>query len=171
MRKRTAIGAAIAVVFLVTVTVELLWPRQRVARPRDLTMSFAGFTNINDRSAAIFICTNDTSLPLMLNLKGIEYRSDGIWQMSTGRAMVAGIPTSGMSMAPQARSIWVVPVHSTNIPWRLRILCVETATGIEGEIDRANDAVKSVANNGRLGTYTTYEGRNYEIVASSELTK
>ena len=107
-------------------------------------MSFVEFANKDDRPAAIFICTNGTGHPLMLDFKKIEYQSNGVWQSSTNLPKVNGIPTRGMGMPPQASALWFVPVHTTNIPWRLHILCVEPSTGVEGAVDKATDAVKSL---------------------------
>ena len=171
MRTRRVIVWCVAAL-IVTATVVSLWPRQPVApKPRDMTMRFVGFTNINGNSAAIFVCSNNSGIRLALDLGSIEYQSEGgAWQSLTNVPTVGGARTTrGLSMAGQANVPWMFPVHDTNIAWRLRVLCVETTTGVEGVIDKATDALESLAEHGKPGVITKYEGRNYEVTASSEL--
>src|SRR5690242_5538545 len=116
-------------------------------------MHFVSFTNVNGTSAAIFVCSNNSGIRLALDLRSIEYRTEGgAWQSSTNFPTVAGVRTiRGLSMAGHGDVPWMFPVHDTNIAWRLRVLCVETTTGVEGVIDRATDAAESPAKHDKPG--------------------
>lgn len=173
MHRSKTIGWAIAAIFIATATFGLLLLRKPIAsNPSDLVLSFVGFTNMNQRLAAIFTYSNGTGHDVTLDIKGIEYRSNGVWQPATILpTTAAGRTLSGASLRNTTGDALFVSVQTTNTPCRLRILCVEPAIGLAGAIDKATDAGKSLAKNRKLGTFTRFEGRNYEVTASSEFAK
>ena len=169
MHRYKTIGWAIAAIFITTATLGLLLARKPIAsNPSDLAFSFVGFTNMNQRLAAIFTYSNGTGHDVVFDIKRIEYQSNGVWQSATILpTTAAGRTLSSTHIRNKTGDTLFVPVPTTNTPCRLRLLCIEPAIGLGGAVDKATDAGKSLAASGKLGAFTTFEGRNYEVTASS----
>lgn len=145
-------------ILLLILFVLIFW-RGRATQPSNASVRFEGFTPLTNGAAALFIFTNGTRHSVHFRVAAIEYRTSNGWAtlpQTTANTLVGALRRgTGFS--------WAVQVPDTNTAWRIRLSCVEHATGIRGGVDKVIETVDRF----RTGNPTEiFAGRNYEVVGS-----
>ena len=161
MKKFAFIGGILMV--LIFIAVALRHPRPpgvAPAQPTNLVVTFVGYTNTSAGSTqALFHFTNATPRSLHFRIMSLDSKTDSGWQAApeTPYNRLVG------SLDSRIGFIWPVDVDATNTVWRVRVSCVEQATGVPGVVDRG----KAVVNKIKTGIPTQiFTGRMYEILSS-----
>lgn len=128
-------------------------------QPTNLVVTFVGFTNSPAGAQALFYFTNGTPRSLHFQITSADYKTESGWKSapSTRGNRLVGSLDSKMGFT------WPCDVGTTNTAWRLRISCVEQATGVSGAVDRGKEVVNKVKTGNPTHIFT---GRTYEIVSS-----
>src|SRR5262249_26996909 len=89
--------------------------------------------------AVVFQYTNASPYPTFCAVQSLEYKTNGVWKAVPVPLSVGSLLVRSNSMATQT-----LPVSATNVAWRIKVFCVEQATGMRRAAEQGEEAVKKV---------------------------
>ena len=132
--------------------------------PRDLAISFLGFTNDNRHGRVALLCvTNGGTAALYYSVDHFETRAPDGW--TNLPAPIAA--RFGGSLEPRKSFVWPVPPPATNTVWRVRLSCTEQARGWVGMIHKGQDLYEGIITHAE---HRRFGGRHY-FVDGPEVTR
>jgi len=149
------------------VALSLLWPHGTADSKTQQSGSFVllGFTNFPAAGRpAVFCLTNGTRSEFAYCPEAIEQRTKTGWITNRVPPWPSGWIGLRSVLAPAQSITFYVPVVTSSVPWRLSLVCAESA----GATERARNFVRSVRESicaGRETVSRTFSGRRYEILS------
>jgi hypothetical protein len=114
-RKRSLIVLAIVVI---AAALLLILPQDRT---RSITIAFVGFTNVAEKTFALFVATNTNSRTLRY-YQHLEQMSESGWPSDSAWLPASDIPAVEV-LPHQSFRIHVLPPAGSEAPWRVSLMC------------------------------------------------
>jgi len=125
---------------------------QTIFGPR--LQSFPGPTNFTTRlpggECAIFQYTNSSTNTTLCAVRSLEYKTEGGWKTLPVWDLI--------QVRPCSTALQRIPVNTTNVAWRIKVLCIEQSTGLRRTIERGQELGKEVITGQKM---ETWNGRKY----------
>ncbi len=103
--------------------------------------------------AAVFAYTNSSSLPTVCTVQTIEYQTTAGWA-----AVRLTSPPGSLLVPPHGTATQALPVSDTSVAWRIKVFCVEQATGVRRAVERTEGYVNELATGQKTERFS---GRKY----------